>query len=128
MQVHCHTWAFGKKTGQDTGQEFRGCRGVGKDPDMPRCVGVVLGELAFHIVHLAHDHPRMVQEQFTGGGQFNPAAVAVQQAAGQVLFQALDPCTGGWRRDKRLARTLGEAGGFGDMNKQAQVDKIKMHG
>ena len=94
MQVHCDTGAFGQEAGQDFRQEFAGRRGVGEDLDMPGRLGVVLGELAFHVVHLAHDHPCMLQKQLTGRGQFNAAAVAVKQAAGEVIFQAFDPRTG----------------------------------
>src|SRR5690606_14934909 len=63
-----------------------------------------------------------------GRGQLDTTAVAIKQAAAELVFQCLDPRTGGSRREKRLARALSQAGRLGDMDEQAQVGQIEMHG
>ncbi|MOA16597.1 hypothetical protein D3C78_1368190 [compost metagenome] len=95
---------------------------------MPGRLGAVLGELALQIVHLAHDYPRVLEKHLTGRGQLYPPAVAVQQPAADALLQTLDPRAGRRRRDARLARSLGQAGRLGDVDEQAQIRQIEVHG
>ncbi|MDT4857662.1 hypothetical protein FQZ97_920950 [compost metagenome] len=70
----------------------------------------------------------MLQQAFAGGCQFDAAAVAVEQAAAELAFQRLDPRAGRRRREEGALRALGQAGRFGDMDEQAQVGEIEMHG
>lgn len=127
-QVDGNAGTFGEKTGQHLGEKFGHCRGVGEDADVPGGIGAVFGEFALQVIHLTHDQPRVLQQALAGRGQLDTATVAVQQAAAELAFQCLDPRTGSGRREKRLARALGQAGGLGDMDEQAQVGQIEMHG
>ncbi len=97
LQVHRDAGALGEKSGQHLREEFGYGRGIGEDADVTGRVGAVFGELAFQIVHLAHDQPRMLQQLVPGRRQLHPAAVAVEQAAVELGFQRLDACTGGCR-------------------------------
>ena len=94
---------------------------------MPGRIHAVLGELAFEVIHLAHDQPRMVQQPLACRGDLHAPAVAVQQARVELAFQGFDPRTGGSRRQEGALGALGEAGGFGDMDEQAQVGEIEVH-
>src|SRR5471032_3131163 len=95
---------------------------------MPGRIHAVLGELALEVIHLAHDQPRVVQQTFARRGDFHAPTVAVQQARVELAFQRLDPRTRGGGREERTLGALGQAGGFGDMDKQAQVGEIEVHG
>ena len=95
---------------------------------MPDLVAGLAAEVAFQVVHLAQDQPRVLQQALAGGSQFDPAVVAIQQAAVELSFQRLDPCAGGSRRKMGAACALGEAGGFGDMREEAQVGQVEVHG
>ncbi|MCY1420893.1 hypothetical protein D9M71_365300 [compost metagenome] len=128
LQVHRHPRAFGEEAGEDFREEFGDRRGVGEDADMPGGIAGVLGEFALQVVHLAHDQPRVLQQAFAGGRQFDAAAVTVEQAAAELAFQGLDSRAGGGRREEGLACALGEAGGLGDVDEQTQVRQIEMHG
>ena len=70
----------------------------------------------------------MVQKQFARRRELYAPAVTVEQAAGEVFFKAFDAGTGRGRGNECLASTLGHAGGFGNMDKQTQVNEIKVHG
>ena len=77
LKVDGNARSFSEKPGKDFRQEFGRGRGIGEDLDMPAGFGSVLGELVFHVVHLAHDHPRMVQKPLACGCQFYTPAVTV---------------------------------------------------
>jgi len=117
-----------EETRQHLGEEFGHRRGVGEDTDVAGRIGAVFGELAFQVIHLAHDQPRVLQQLLPGGRQLHTTAVAIQQAAVELAFQRLDPRAGRRRREVRAAGALGQAGRFGDMDEQAQIGQIEMHG
>ncbi|MOA12303.1 hypothetical protein D3C78_1322850 [compost metagenome] len=94
LQVDGHARAFGEEAGEDFREELGDRRGVGEDADMPGRIAGVLGELAFQVLHLAHDQPRVLQQPLAGGRQLDAAAVAVEQAAAELAFQCLDPRAG----------------------------------
>jgi hypothetical protein len=58
-----------------------------------------------------------------------PAGVSSTPRLSRYLaFERLDPCAGGGRGKEGAARALGQAGRLGDMDEQAQVGEIEMHG
>ncbi|MNY12779.1 hypothetical protein D3C86_1458770 [compost metagenome] len=128
LQVDGHAGALGEKTGQDLRQQFGDRRGVGEDADMPRGVGAVVGELALEVLHLPQNQAGMVQQALARRGHLHAAVVAVQQTIAQLPLEGLDPRAGRRRRQAGLARALGQAGGFGNMDEQAQVSQVEMHG
>lgn len=113
---------------QDVRHEFRHCRGIGENADV---AGVAVGlflEVVLQVVDLAHDDPRMLQQPLAGRGDFHAAAVAVQQAGIELVLQRLDPHADGGQRQVRPLGGLRQAGGFGDVDEQAEVGEIEVHG
>ncbi len=80
------------------------------------------------VVHLAHDDPGVLQQLLAGGRDLHAAAVAVQQPGVQLVFKRLDPHADRRQRQVRPLGGLGQAGGFGDVDEQAEVGEVEVHG
>ncbi len=91
LEVHGDAGVPGEELRQDVRHELGDRRGVGENPDV---AGIAIGlflKIVFQVVHLAHDDPGVLQQLLARRRDFDAAAVAVQQAGIQLVFQRLDP-------------------------------------
>lgn len=109
----------GQELRQDVRHEFRDRRGVGEDADVAGVAVGLLLEVMFQVVHLAHDDPRMLQQLLARGRDFDAAAVAVQETGIELVLQRLDAHADGRQGQVGPLGSLGQAGGFGDVDEQA---------
>ena len=63
-----------------------------------------------------------------GRGQFNALTVPVEQSAAKLSFQRFDSHAGRRGGKAYSTSTTGQAIGFGNMNKQAKIRNVKVHG
>jgi len=84
-------------------------------------------KVAAHRFHIVHDEPCVIEQALAGGGEFDAAAAALEQADAERLLQSPDPCAGGGERQVALVGAARDAAAVGDRNEELQVDQVETH-
>ena len=76
---------------------------------------------------MMQDDPGVIEQAFTGRGQFDAATAAPEQRNAKRSLQALDPGAGRSQRQMDALRATGDAARLGDGDEQLEVDQIETH-
>jgi hypothetical protein len=127
-QVDVHIRMRGQVAAQHRRQELGDRGGAGEDAQVALHALRVLLQITAQVLDLVQHQPRMVGEGLARRRERHALAAAVQQLRADPLLQVLDAHA---RRRQRHVRALGparETVGLGDVDEEAQVDQVEVHG
>src|SRR5713226_5045911 len=107
---------------------FRQARGVGEQQYAGLDAARVGREIAAQGLDIVQDDPGMIEQVFTGRGQLDAAAAALQQRDAERGFKTLDPRAGRRQRQIGANRAARDAARIGHRDEQPEVDQIESHG
>ena len=109
-------------------QEFQG---GGRVRQHAHLAAQALGELAkfsAHLVELPGDQPCVMEEGEAGRSRADAAPLALEQRHAQFALHVAHALAGGGQGKAAAGRAVGDARGLGDVQHQAQVDQVEVHG
>src|SRR5258705_1220089 len=118
---------LGEEGGERLLQIFRKSRSIGEQVHAGPGAAGKRSEIAAQGIDIVHDDAGVIEQAFTGRGQFDAATAALEQGDGERRFQALDPFAGGRECQIHAARTPSDAASLGDGDKELQIDQIETH-
>lgn len=127
LQLDVHLRIGGHPGCKPFGQMFGDGGRVGEDADRRAEALGIFAELTLHLPDLAEDHPGMMGKRFTGFRRGDATAAAIEQddlAEGLHVAQAL---AGSGKREAGIRRSVRDAAGVDDGQKQAKVCEIEAH-